>query len=424
MNKLRDSRIYWIIYFFLLLFAPPIVKGVHTFFIVAAFSLFFLMLQSKNKINYVLRECGLRKWIISIIGFFWYTFVVFGINYVVFQEGVQTGHYISLINRFVALVITIIPCILYVIIENEKSGKGLFFVLENIFYSALIETAFCIGAFLSPSFKTSLIEIMNRNSKSNLYENSWYITVRSYGFADTLVDVFGLGVAVIAGVCFFYGVIYKKRFIVVSFLIAISTLFNSRTGVLLFIFALLLIFVFMLLRGRIKNLLYYFIGLSVLVIIFNSGFEKVSQNEATSGWIENGYKSIVNLVEKRDVQNESLGAMTSDDFYQLPNTLHSIFGTGHSRYGADGYKHTDSGYINDIWLAGFLGCIILYSQFFAIAYKTYRHSNNEFTKLTTIYIISCFLIFNIKASVVGGNIGAFALFSILFLQKYYVRKNI
>ena len=87
------------------------------------------------------------------------------------------------------------------------------FFIEVLCGAGIIEGFTAIFAFISPTVKNIFVSVMRQNTGATLYSNEWYITVRSYGFAGTLVDLFGMGVAIIAGIAFFYGVIKKRRYV-------------------------------------------------------------------------------------------------------------------------------------------------------------------------------------------------------------------
>ena len=84
------------------------------------------------------------------------------------------------------------------------------------------------------------------------------------------MDVFGFGIGIIAGICFFYGVVKKKIYIIKSIIIAIATLLNSRTGLIVYAMAIVLSMIFVFKKGNLKKILTMVIAISVLIL---SGME-------------------------------------------------------------------------------------------------------------------------------------------------------
>ena len=226
------------IYLFILIFAPPIVPYPYLFLTI--YSLFLLVIEYQGEVFKVLKNSGIYDWIVAMTILAVYTVCIPLPISMLRNDIVNTSHYISVINRYGVLIITVSICATYLLCKTDRNGYDSEFLLESLINAGLIEGTCAALAFLFPGVKSVFIFFMKRFSASDLYSNTWYITVRSYGFASTLVDVFGLGAALIAGICFFYGITRKKKYIVESIVIAIATILNSRTGLLVYLIAIVL----------------------------------------------------------------------------------------------------------------------------------------------------------------------------------------
>ena len=238
LTKEKIDKISYSLYLFVLVFAPPIVPYPHLFLTI--FSFLMLATTYKRKVWIVLKRSGIYNWVLAMGLLAMYTVCVPLPISMLCNDIVNTSHYISVINRYGVLIVAVSVCVTYLLCKTDRDGYGYEFLLESLINAGVIEGVCAALAFLFPGVKSIFIFFMKQFSASNLYSNTWYITVRSYGFASTLVDVFGLGAALIAGICFFYGITRKKIYMAESIVIAIATILNSRTGLLVYLISIVL----------------------------------------------------------------------------------------------------------------------------------------------------------------------------------------
>ena len=122
-------KIKWTIFFFLFLFAPPIIPGVHTYFMVAIVAIGMILFKYGRKYKNILHMSGLYQWIVKMMIFFVYVYAVYAINLIFLQEEVQTSHYITLFNRFFGLIISIVPVVCFVLLEFENYNLNFIYMI-------------------------------------------------------------------------------------------------------------------------------------------------------------------------------------------------------------------------------------------------------------------------------------------------------
>ena len=417
--KEKIDKISYSLYLFVLVFAPPIVPYPHLFLTI--FSFLMLATTYKRKVWIVLKRSGIYNWVLAMGLLAMYTVCVPLPISMLCNDIVNTSHYISVINRYGVLIVAVSVCVTYLLCKTDRDGYGYEFLLESLINAGVIEGVCAALAFLFPGVKSVFIFFMKQFSASNLYSNTWYITVRSYGFASTLVDVFGLGAALIAGICFFYGITRKKIYMAESIVIAIATILNSRTGLLVYLISIVLSLLYVLQKGDIRKIISTFIAIGLLIIAGSKILDIMSTNEYTAGWFQAGIKSIQNFMSGNRTSNTSGDAMSmlfQDNFWKFPTFPRIIFGTGHSLYGAEGYAHSDVGYVNEIWLFGILGCLLLYGKIIEMCGMMKKSTRIPVFDYAAVFLLISYFFFNIKGAALGYNPGAVVMFFIIFVGTY------
>lgn len=419
LTKEKIDKISYSLYLFVLVFAPPIVPYPHLFLTI--FSFLMLATTYKRKVWIVLKRSGIYNWVLAMGLLAMYTVCVPLPISMLCNDIVNTSHYISVINRYGVLIVAVSVCVTYLLCKTDRDGYGYEFLLESLINAGVIEGVCAALAFLFPGVKSIFIFFMKQFSASNLYSNTWYITVRSYGFASTLVDVFGLGAALIAGICFFYGITRKKIYMAESIVIAIATILNSRTGLLVYLISIVLSLLYVLQKGDIRKIISTFIAIGLLIIAGSKILDIMSTNEYTAGWFQAGIKSIQNFMGGNGTSNTSGDAMSmlfQDNFWKFPTFPRIIFGTGHSLYGAEGYAHSDVGYVNEIWLFGILGCLLLYGKIIKMCGMMKKSTRIPVFDYAAVFLLISYFFFNIKGAALGYNPGAVVMFFIIFVGTY------
>lgn len=419
--KIRNRHtLYFSIYVFFIIFCPPIIPRFEI--VLIGFSGIMIFLKYRSRFINTVFKSGVATWIKLMVGLACYVALIpLPLSAFFYNDVVQAGHYISLVNRYGLLTAAILVCGSYLFMELERNGYGFEGFLKIVFYAGAIESTCSVLSLMFPSVKDLFVSLMLANTGNELYQNTWYITVRAYGFSNTLVDLFGLGISVIASSCLLYGVFKEKKFIFLSIYISIATALNSRTGLLIYLVCACLIVCYMMFTGSLKKFLVGIIVLVSGVFGFNALMNSDILDEATKGWIEDGFNSVYGLIETGKAESDSLGVLFQDSWWELPKGIRMLLGTGHSRYGASEYVHTDIGYVNEIWLFGVVGICVLYMS---IAFLIWQYSLKCKAKLLNcigIILLVEYFVFNVKAVTLGYNPGAMSILLVLFGINYFTK---
>lgn len=418
----KRKGIFYSIYIFLLVFCPPIVPRFDV--ILMAFSAFEIYRKYRNEVLQIVAKSGMLYWTKIMVLLAGYVLLIpLPISAFFYNDVVQPGHYVSLVNRYGLLLAELLICGSYLILELEKNKLTVDDFLKYIFFAGAIESTFSVGALLSPSFKQILLTIMYINTGDGMYRNSYLVDTRLYGFSNTLLDLFGLGISVIASVCFVYGVFKNKRYILLSIYIVIATAINSRTGLVLYCVCVLVTIMYLVLGGNIKGILFGIVAILIGINLFNYIMSSDFIDETTKYWVTSGIDSVFEVLESGGTDSGSLSVLLQDSWWELPGGARVIIGTGHSRYLAQGYSHTDVGYVNEIWAFGMIGAAFLYLSIVRLIFMSIDGYKNYMATGIGIIILVEYIVFNIKAVSLGYNPGATAIFLILFVMKYYMPKK-
>lgn len=277
-------------------------------------------------------------------------------------------------------------------------------------------------ALMVPAIKDIFLSIMiNVGGLSTEKEGLLY--VRTFGFALSMLDQFGLGTGLIAGISFYIGVNYKSRYILYSLIIMIASVLNSRTGIVIYAIAIIITMSMSLFINRNPKMIIKSLAFIIFVpVLFFSVIEVVSQyNDMTGQWVAKGIESVFEILLTGSSNTDDMSIMSLERFWQLPDAAHILIGTGHSRYAAEGYLHTDCGIVNDIWFVGILGLLLLYGVVFYLCWEIYKDANTSLEKFVAIFFVGSFCAFDIKGATIGYNMGGAVFFLVIFATRFYQR---
>lgn len=415
--KIREmKKIYAVLYLFIMIFAPPFL--LKTNLILSFYSILMILIKYRKRYQQVLMPSGQKRWVASICFFLAYAIAMILINGIFFNDMVQISHYTALFNRFMVLTVTLIPCVTYYICYMESNHLGVEDFIRFMIYASLIEAGLVFFSFVFDDFHNFLLILLRRFGDSDLYENTWYVAIRSYGFAGTFVDTFGFGMGLLAGISLIYGVLYKKIYVFFSLIIAIAGTIDSRTAMVIYAISIVVVLSYGVLKGKGKLLLGSLIGFAVMFIVARLMLQFLENiNYATYAWVQNAWREIRLLFES----GESTGTfkiLFSDGFWQFPGFFQFLFGSGHSLYIAEGYAHSDVGYINDLWFVGIFGMFFLYGNLFQLVRKCYISFSDISIKLYCIFFVLSFLVFNVKGCAIGYNPGMAVMLSMIFVTAF------
>jgi hypothetical protein len=245
---------------------------------------------------------------------------------------------------------------------------------------------------------------------------------RGYGFAENLFDQFGYTLSLLTVIILIEGLKRKKTLLVMlSFSMLYASLLNTRTGILLTLVGIFMVFFMQLNRVKLKSLLKISVIFSITIVL---GYYIVyNLSDTAFDWVSSGIKEISNLIFK----NELTGT-----FYYLnqdilmPNDV--LFGAGGAPRSFS-ISGIDVGYIQSIWMYGLVGTILLFFGYFVLFFQQYKSSSGKRGKIISISFLFLFLLYMIKlfaAHYPGSNFILFGIPILLILDhkeshKYFHR---
>lgn len=187
--KIRNRyTLYFSIYVFFIIFCPPIIPRFEI--VLIGFSGIMIFLKYRSRFINTVFKSGVATWIKLMVGLACYVALIpLPLSAFFYNDVVQAGHYISLVNRYGLLTAAILVCGSYLFMELERNGYDFEGFIKIVFYAGAIESTCCVLALMFPRIKDVFVSLMLANTGNELYQNTWYITVRAYGFSNTLVDL-------------------------------------------------------------------------------------------------------------------------------------------------------------------------------------------------------------------------------------------
>lgn len=423
LSKKNFNLVKIVILLFIVLFAPPIIPYININIPLSFISILIIYTKYKQ----TAKKLICNKYVNNFIKYYC-IFVLFLIPYILFRElfnNIGLNPLLLTIYRFFLLcpVYLINLLLIFCIAKtNTISSKKL---IQMALYAFVIQSILSIICLLIPDVRNYFVSLMIRNESNDILFTGWQLERRFYGFSNNLLDTFGLGVGIAATIPFY---LEKKVTIgsaILSFTILISTILNSRTGILIYIIGLGFYILYNLLSS--KNILrtikkYLEIIILAFIIIFILRIVLLQISAKTLIWIEEGFSGLFSVFSGDSANAaDSMGRLFDSESWILPNNIIDLlFGRGHVIYsGIGGIAKSDVGYVNDIWLVGILGLPFFYLPFFYL-YKSLYKQNSLILKFLSIFFLTSFLVFNVKGMVIAYNTGIaiqlYIIFSILLFD--------
>lgn len=413
-----SEYILWGIILFTLIYAPPLLPYTHL--MLGIFLLGIILIRFNSRYFEVIRESGLKTWIKLMIITLIYVFILPIPMSALYDDIVDLPHYYHLFNRFAVLLFMEFTCGTYLLTNFKERNISFLSLIKLIIGIAMIQSMFACAAFVFPSVKEFFLNLMIHMGGTST-ENEGVILNRTFGFASSMLDQFGLCTGLIGGISFFLGVNYETKYIFYSLFIMVASLLNARSGIVIYVIAIsLTIFFSIFINHNLKMIIKSFIMVFLIPAIFMITVQVISiYNDNTAIWLSKGVDSVVEFLDTGSSDKDNMAIITSDSFWELPDDLRVIIGTGHSRYEAEGYNHTDCGIVNDIWFVGILGVFVIYGTVLFLWLKVYRRGKDSLMKFIAIFFSCSFCVFDIKAVVIGYQPGGAIFFFMLFSSVYY-----
>ncbi|WP_249869216.1 hypothetical protein [Oceanobacillus saliphilus] len=408
-----------ILYLFLWLFDPPLIKNFSFEPILTIYSIIYVVL------NYGYAKVAIAKSRITIfikgyLLYFIYGVVITGLNFL-FRNDVNLTS--AFLNTFIGLIsygLYIIAIGLFVTTRSQKKGYDFYFLIKMIIFAASIQAVLVIASFLSSDIKNYFIQIMSTNiSSSN--KISTYVTdisgKRNFGFAYSLYDMFGYVTSIMFITTFNYALYRNKLYFIISGAIFMMPLLNSRTGLLLSVLGLIIsLLLYLIYSGKATSFLKVLFSLLILSYLLSAVFNLIQLNAPTTyTWMKEGIDSTIALITEGEVTG---GYYTNASmFWFFPTDLSIIFGTGLTPKDLIN-TGSDVGYVNVIWKFGIVGLLIVIALYTKLLKTVIKTSDSGLKKAIGFYLIFSVLIYMVKLDVVKASPGAYIMFLLCFIILY------
>ena len=425
-------RFSFIIFIFFLLFSPPIIPQINTALIAAVVAAVLLATKYRASVISTIKKMQMNKFVIAMFGFFAYVAIIACLNIFVLGEKVQFMHYVKLGYRFFLIIPILMICVLYICIRSKELNYSIYNLAICFVIATMIQFLLTLIALLFPNVKDFFVSIMYANTGDSYLNIPWVMDRRGFGFCNTFVDSFGFGMGIIACLPLFF--VKKNNWKMVYFIpcLILVSLVNVRTGLVMagmgLVISIPIVFSAFIKAERnykIKAIKTIVISLGILAAFV---LLVAHCNRVTLNWIMGDVNSVIEatvpnaeeiIIEvESDSQTTTADTLFSDRFWNIPPIGTLILGSGHTIYGAEGYPNSDVGYINDLWLGGVIGCLLLYGAFAGLFTRAFKSTKEKNIKLLIIYLALSILVFQIKANAIMFNAGLNTIIPILFYICY------
>lgn len=407
-----------VIYLFCFMFAPPILP-INFIIPLSIYSLFIMMRFYRKELIYIIEKSKMKRFTILMSIYVLYLLLIIILNFS-WGEKVNISVYITSFYQIFLITPIMLCCIIYIIIEYEKFNLTKDQLIVHFIWAGAIEAIISLCTFISPSVRQICIDIMNRNLDTEI--SDFILSVRVYGFANGLYDLFGWGTGIIAALPLFLSKDKQKKYMWFIPLLLVSPLLNARTGIVIFLLGFLIYLLFMDNKSVIflfKKIFFIFVGICAVYLVIK--WIQIS-NEKVYTWITKGIESFANTLSGgKEQKGTAMGNLFKESSWNIPSFPDIIFGTGHSVYVGRKYakySHSDVGYINYLWMGGIVGSCMLYGIYFVMFCRAIKQSLDKRINWLLIFLGGTIIVFNIKGQAFTHCPATAVILTILFCSIY------
>lgn len=423
-NIFAKQKIPFIVYLFCLFFAPPIIPHVNFILFVFLYSVIALFLKPRNRRNavQVIQQSKMNLFVFGFLFFLLYLFIIVWTNIAIGNK-VELKEYLTNFYRFFLIVPVILTCTLYVLVRCKELDYDIENFLFALILAGTLQGLMTFLAFAAPDIRQFFIMTMKNNTGETVFFKPFEVKQRFFGFANDMLDGFGYGVGILAALPFFLSFYTKKIYYLLFAPILILVPFlNVRTGLVIFsigfLFSLPLLFEMdKKIRKHFLLVFLILVGITIIMCVAIFAFYP-----ATMKWVVRDFVAAFKFIftgQNARIGTNSVALWFSGRFFVFPRFPFILFGTGHTIYSVNGFAHSDIGYINDLWLVGIVGCIILYGIYGCLFARSLRFHKSKFVKYMIVFLIISLLVFQLKGRAFMANLGMI----LTLLISFYLKNN-
>lgn len=413
MTNLIKSKFLFILFIFLIVFDPPLNKYLKFESILLLLSILLLFTKYKNHVNGILIKCNISNITIAYLLLLFYAITCTVYDIIIYSELALTVYASSFIQIVVSFMFIVLFSVFVVAVCVEYKLE-----LESLIYiyiiAGLMQCFFTISTFLIPSFKEIIINIIIKNANEHISSISNSLSLfRMFGFSSNLFDMFGYATAILTLLAILMGFYIKPKFLLYAPLLFIMPFLNARTGVLIVMFGLFIIFVSLINFNFNLLKVCLYLPCFLLFCIFLIFLMNITQDYSpdTFQWINLGFNEIKNLLFYAE-KTGTFSTLLSSNFWKLPEGIRVVFGTGHIA------PRSDVGYVNIVWLLGLLGAFWLFMLYLYIFLLAYLSAKNKFERSVVMVLVLSFWLYMFKLNPIGFNSASVITFPICFMIIY------
>jgi hypothetical protein len=270
-------------------------------------------------------------------------------------------------------------------------------LLRSFAYAGVLQALIGLVALLVPPAKELFVSMMFKNTQDPLLNTPWIVERRFFGFANSMLDLFGYGMGILAAATLFLRTKHRYVNLVLFGLLLIPAILNARTGVIMGLIGALFYSFYLLKNLKTVQLVGTLAGVLFLATTVFTVVNTYSPN--TISWAVNDVSS---FAPDNGGSSNSKGTATvlfSSNFWSMPSPGYLLTGTGHTLYSAAGYKHSDVGYVNDLWRTGLVGIILLYFPFLIFIRNSMRRAATKEGRFILAFFGTSIILFLVKGSI-------------------------
>lgn len=280
--------------------------------------------------------------------------------------------------------------------------------LELLFRIASIQGIICILMLIIPSFKQMADNLFILNS--NFESGDYILLTRVFGISNSYT--YGLPIlhGLLTGLCFYMSTVFDKKYFKYLPFIAIVSVLNGRTGVLVAIITTVLsmLYAFLISKNKMRVLKLSVLSVviaTVSILLIGNLFPKI-QN-----FINSAFNGIGDYFSNGEV-SASIKPLTGDSIH-FPEGAHMIFGEGarvYSTVNNTQHASTDIGFVNDLFMGGLIYVGLLYGSYFGLIFSSFEDKRYRFMKYL---ILVSLVIANWKGEIFKNSLFIIGIFYIV-----------
>lgn len=318
------------------------------------------------------------------------------ISYLLIVQLISGTYNIDSISPNLFLVIQVINISGIYLSLNKLSKGNQNKQIDFIINLGLIQGIIMLLMMFIPSLKQLAIDMYQQDNFD------WFYNNRIFGIAGDFTYMLPITMSFIGIISYLY---YRKntkiRYLIYSlFIVGISS-FNGRTGLMIYIFSILIIAGLDIKKLNLKLLLQSlplmgFACLFLWLMYFNSAWVASRMN-----WVFDSFIQTYRFIFFDEAQ-EHFGQLGSNMIF-FPENINFVFGQGTRVFGELGLKYigkqSDIGYINDLFKGGIVYLIPFYISIIWLVRSKNKKINHRYNFLIIIYLI----ISNYKGEALTGS---------------------